>query len=461
MATERSAHIRLPPGFGVKRMMDGLLKRGQMLLARNMESAVVIEDMLGEGAQAEVYRARIGDSWFAVKWYRPEYLGVDARLWDRLKVAINAGSPTEQFLWPFDFVSLPGTATYGGYVMPIKPPEYISMADLLRRQCEPAFRALTMVGFNLANSFLKLHAEGLCYRDVNFGNVFFNPDTGDIRIADTDNVDVNLKVGSIKGTPGFMAPEVAKNLVQPNAMSDRFSLAVLLFYIFMLGHPLKGKRELTLPYDGSDPDKSRRLCEDDPVFVYHPQDDSNRPIPGEHDPLLSFWPIYPASLRKLFTRAFTEGLLDPDARVMENEWRKEMCAIRDAIFYCGHCTAENFYDLDRARQKKTMNPCWGCGKALETPPRMRLGGEHEPLFVALSRGARLFPHHLEFDPYNFNRILAEVTEDPPGLRNLSGSSWTGRVVDGSIFEVRGGEVLPLSGDFQVSFGRTEAQVRVR
>jgi len=449
------------PSFGVERMMDGLLKRGQTLLARNMESAVVIEEMLGVGAQAEVYRAHIGDSWFAVKWYRPEYLGVDARLWDRLKVAINAGSPTEQFLWPFDFVSLPRTAAYGGYIMPIKPPEYISMIDLLRRRCEPAFRALTMVGFNLANSFLKLHAEGLCYRDINFGNVFFNPDTGDIRIADTDNVDVNLKGGSIKGTPGFMAPEVAKNLVQPNAMSDRFSLAVLLFFIFMLGHPLKGKRELTLPYDGSDPDKSRRLCEDDPLFVYHPQDDSNRPVPGEHDALLSFWPVYPTSLRKLFTRAFTEGLLDPDARVMENEWRKEMCGLRDAIFYCDRCTAENFYDLDRARQKKTMNPCWGCGKVLETPPRMRLGGEHEPLFVVLSQGARLFPHHLESDPYNFSRILAEVTEDPPGLRNLSGSSWAGRGADGSIFEVRSDEALPLKSDSQISVGRIEAQVRIR
>lgn len=298
--------------------MEGMLPRGRKLVARNMQSAAIIDDILGEGAQAEVYRARIGDSWYAVKWYRPEYLGADARLWDRLKTAIDAGSPAEQFLWPFDFVSLPGASAYGGYVMPIKPPEFISMVDLLRRHCEPSFQALTIVGFHLANSFLKLHSAGLCYRDINFGNVFFHPETGDIRIADTDNVDVNLRPGSIKGTPGFMAPEVAKNVTQPNAMSDRFSLAVLMFFIFMLGHPLKGKRELTLPYDASDPDKSRRLCEDDPVFVYDPKDESNRPIPGEHDPLLSFWPIYPMSLRRLFTRAFTEGLFDPDGRVMEN-----------------------------------------------------------------------------------------------------------------------------------------------
>jgi hypothetical protein len=50
-------------------MMEGMLKWGQVLIARNMQSAAVIEDTLGEGAQAEVYRARIGDAHYALKWY--------------------------------------------------------------------------------------------------------------------------------------------------------------------------------------------------------------------------------------------------------------------------------------------------------------------------------------------------------------------------------------------------------
>ncbi len=82
------------------------------------------------------------------------------------------------------------------------------------------------------------------------------------------------------GTWGFMAPEVCRREVEPNAATDRFSLAILLFYIFMLGHPLKGKRELELAFDKSDIDGSRRLCGDDPVFVFDPANASNRPIPG-------------------------------------------------------------------------------------------------------------------------------------------------------------------------------------
>jgi len=442
-------------------MMERMLKRGQVLIARNMQSAAMIEDTLGEGAQAEVYRARIGDKDYALKWYRPEFLSGDQRLWERLKVAISSGTPTEQFLWPFDLVSYPRSNAYGGYLMPIKTPEFISMAGLIGGQTAPAFRALTMVGFNLAHSFLKLHAAGLCYRDINFGNVFFNPDTGDIRIADNDNVDVNLKPGSIKGTPDFMAPEVATDLVAPNAASDRFSLAVLLFRIFMIGHPLRGKRELTLPYDPSDPDQSHRLCAVDPVFIFDPNNDSNRPSPGVHDCPLNYWPIYPGSLRKLFIRAFTEGLDDPDARVMENEWRKELCALRDAIFLCPHCGAENFFDLELLRQKKSLNPCWGCLAMLGTPPRMRMGAAYGSHLVTLSPGGQLFAHHLEGDAYNFKSPLAEVVAGPLGLRNLSSGTWTSRGQNGSTQQVRFNEVLALASDCQVNFGKSEAEVRVK
>lgn len=291
--------------------------------------------------------------------------------------------------------------------------------------------------------------------------MFFNPNTGDIRIADTDNVDVNLRAGSIKGTPGFMAPEVAANKVQPNAMSDRFSLAILLFFIFMLGHPLKGKRELTLPYDPADPDKSRRLCEDDPLFVFDPKDDSNRPVPGEHDPLLAFWPIYPTSLRNLFTRVFTVGLHDPDSRVMENEWRKEMSALRDAIFYCEACSAENFFDVELLRQKKPLSPCWSCGKQLEAPTRMRLGTDSDPQLVVLSHGTQLFPHHLEADPYNFSSPMGEVSSTPFGLRNRSAQTWTMRRVDGVLTTVGQGQLLPLESDCQISFGKVQARLRIR
>ncbi len=455
--------------------METMLKRGQMVVARAMQSACVVQDLLGEGGQAEVYRARIGSRDYALKWYRPEYLYADPRLWDRLRHVINAGTPAEQFLWPFDLASLPGSGFYGGYVMPIKPDNYVGLADLLRRKCEPSFRSLATAGFQLANGFFRLHALGLCYRDINFGNIFFDPATGDILIGDTDNVDFNRMPGGILGTWGFMAPEVGRREADPSAMTDRYSLAVLLFYMFMLGHPLKGALETRLPYDPEDPDGSRRLCSDHPVFLFDPQDASNRPVPGMHDVVINFWNLYPSSLRRLFTRAFTEGLQDPDARVMENEWRWELSRLRDSILLCPRCGAENFFDLQLVRQMRDLHACWSCGKRQEMPARMRLlaangsstvhpgASPEDPVLVMLSPGVQLYPHHLEGDSYNFLQPLALVEGQggPAGLslRNLSARTWNSRASSGESRQVPPGAALLLSNAQRIHFGACEAEVR--
>lgn len=441
--------------------MNTILRRGQVLIARGMQAACTIQDLLGEGGQAEVYRARVGTAEYALKWYLPHYVAADVRLWDRLKRAINSGSPSENFLWPFDLVSHPRTNAASGYLMPLKPARFRSLVDLLRRQIEPPFRSLARAGFHLADSFFRLHTAGLCYRDINFGNIFFEPETGDIRIGDTDNVDVDRRPGGIMGTWGFMAPEVGRREAEPSAMADRYSLAVLLFYMFMLGHPLRGKRENQLPYDPSDPDGSRRLCADNPVFVFDPENESNRPIPGVHDAVLNFWPIYPESLQNLFIRSFTAGLRDLDARVMENEWRNEMCSVADSVFLCPNCGAENFYDLHRIRRKLPMVPCWCCHKPLIAPARMRINSMHYSSLVVLKGGVRLFAHHLEGDRYNFSSPLAEVLSTPLALRNLSGNAWTSlEAGDSSLIQVRPGETLQLHSNCRISFGRAEAEIKV-
>jgi eukaryotic-like serine/threonine-protein kinase len=440
--------------------MTHLLERGQSVVACGMQSACVVKDLLGEGGQAEVYRARIGTGDYALKWYRADYIQADPRLWERLKAAIRRGMPTDKFLWPFDLTSLPRSPAYGGYLMPIKEPQFISLVDLIARRSEPSFRSLTTLAFHLADSFLKLHASGLCYRDINFGNIFFHPLTGDIRIGDTDNVDIDGKPGGIMGTWGFMAPEVARYEAAPSSMTDRFSLAVLLFYIFVLGHPLKGKRELTLPYDPVDPDGSKRLCALDPVFVFDPVNDSNRPAPGIHEVVQNFWAIYPNSLRDLFTCSFTQGLREPHARVTDNGWRRELCQLRDSIFPCPQCSAELFFDLDHLRIHRALPSCWSCGVVPTPPPRMRVAQAKSSWVVMLPPGAQLFGHHLDADAYNFTRPLAEVLERPYGLRNLSGRPWTVRTEDQPSASVPAGATLPLTQPCRIEFGKTEADVRL-
>ncbi len=71
-----------------------------------------------------------------------------------------------------------------------------------------------------------------------------NERLGDILICDNDNVTSEKHADkSILGTPRFMAPEIVRGDGLPNVQSDLFSLSVLLFYMFMVHHPLKASRK--------------------------------------------------------------------------------------------------------------------------------------------------------------------------------------------------------------------------
>src|SRR5207247_9494227 len=230
-------------------------------------------------------------------------------------------APTDKFLWPLDLASSQSVPGYG-YLMPLRPPNYKGIVDLMKRRCEPNFRALAHAGRHLADSFLQLHARGLCYCDISFGNVFFDPDSGDVRICDNDNVTIDGRGGvGVLGTPRFMAPEIVRGEAKRSSRTDLYSLAVLLFYMFIVHHPLEGKKESAIRC--FDLAAMRRLYGVEPVFIFDPVNDSNWPIKGHHDNALECCPSYPKVFQDLFVRSLTAGLTDPqNGRVRGSEWRR-------------------------------------------------------------------------------------------------------------------------------------------
>jgi eukaryotic-like serine/threonine-protein kinase len=430
-----------------------LLNRGDKLTALYSQHPCTVENLLGAGTQGEVYRVGFSGGAYALKWYRPEYLRVDPTLRARLEKAIHAGSPGSAFLWPFELVT--GSKQALGYLMALREPRFVEIQDFLKNPTKATFAALAITGFQLSDNFLRLHAKGLCYKDVNFGNITLDPEDGEIRIGDNDNVDINNgPPGAIAGTPGFMAPEVFRGESPPSRQSDLFSLAVLLFFLFMLHHPLRGKREVELGFLTMD--NLRRLFATDPLFIFDPDDRSNAPLPEAHGNALAYWPLYPQFLRDLFIRSFTSGLHDPvNGRVQEGEWRSAMCRLRDAVFPCPHCGGENFYDPVQAATG-ALAACWACGQVPPFPARLRLGSD----VVMLNRGSRLFVHHLEGrSTYDFSRPMAEVTDEPRMLRNLSTRKWVARTADRHIYEVAPGQQIALVSGLSIDFGKIEAQIR--
>lgn len=223
--------------------MSEILSIGQTVRTESSKIACTVEKFLAGGGQGEVYQASLGNQKIALKWYFPHYLQYEIQQRERLEKAIGLGAPSEKFLWPMELASAADVPSFG-YIMQLREPRYTSFVDLMKRRVEPSFAALATAGFQLADSFFQLHAKGLCYRDISFGNVFFDPNTGDILICDNDNVSVDGEGKSgILGTPRFMAPEIVRGEALPSAQTDLFSLSVLLFYMFMVHHPLEGQKE--------------------------------------------------------------------------------------------------------------------------------------------------------------------------------------------------------------------------
>ncbi len=350
-----------------------------------------------------------------------------------------------------------------GYIMPLREPRYKGIVDLMKCRIYPTFRSLATAGFELCDSFFQLHAKGLCYRDISFGNVFFDPDTGNILICDNDNVSVDGEGNSgILGTPRFMAPEVVCNQARPSKQTDLFSLSVLLFYMFMIHHPLEGKREAQIK--SLDLPAMNKLYGSEPIFIFDPNDDSNRPVPPYQENALVYWRIYPQFLRDLFIKAFTDGIRDPqNGRVVESVWRATMVRLRDSIVYCPHCSAENFYDADALKATGGQpSSCWSCNKELRLPARIRIGKN----VVMLNHDAQLFPHHVDNQKlYDFSQPIAAMSQNPKepsiwGLKNCSSEKWVITTANGNIKDVEAGRTVTLSLGTKINFGKTEGEIRL-
>jgi DNA-binding helix-hairpin-helix protein with protein kinase domain len=443
------------------------LKPGDSLRCLETGLPCRIDELIGEGGQGEVYRVSLNGRPCALKWYNDFVLRVDRRLRERLQVAIDIGAPSAQFLWPFELVSQPDGARLG-YLMRLRNPAYLKIHSLLTQQVRPSFRVLAMVCCQLADALLALHAKGLNYQDLNAGNVFFDPDTGAIEICDNDNVDIDGAPSVMGGVWEFQAPEIVLRQAGPSRTTDLYSLAVMLFRILHVGHPLVGKRELAFP-NLSDPAAMRRLFGSEARFVFDPMDESNRPLPDRHGPVLGHWAIYPEFLRKLFVRAFTEGLYDPQhGRVQETEWRRGMRQLLDSVQTCPDCSAQNFYDNARLAARRETYPCWHCGRGLACAPS-RIGLRRAPArpddapihVVVLEPGASLFAHHLGHGSQVPDSIAAEVPRDSGlVLVNRSASDWS--VVDaaGATASIGPGARLGLATGQKIRFGAFEASVRM-
>ena len=435
--------------------MEGQLKSGTLLTSESSNKYKVVS-LLGAGGQGEVYDVECGGKHYALKWYFKNMATKNQKkILDNL---IANGSPDTSFLWPQDLIFKSFGESFG-YIMPLRPKNYKSIVDMMKRRAEPSFYALCKAAYNLTNGYQKLHAMGYSYRDISFGNLFFDPDNGDVLICDNDNVSANgIDDASVYGTPRFMAPEIVLGKAKPSRNTDLFSLAVLLFYMFMLGHPLEGKLEADIKC--MDIHAMNKLYGTDPVFVYDPINKSNRPVKGYQDNVKIYWEggIYPKALYDLFTDSFTTGINHPNKRITEKQWLNVFANMISGIVNCSNCGAEVFFDENKVNLQ-VAHTCWNDGTAVKMPASLVIDKSR----ILLQKNAKLYSHHINSD-YNMAKVVGSVVQNPTnpslwGVRNDGTDNWTYIKPDGIQIPIPPGKSAAIAKGVKINFGKSTGEFK--
>ena len=205
----------------------------------------------------------------------------------------------------------------------------------------------------------------------------------------------------------------------------------------------------------------QKLYGSDALFIFDPKHGTNRPVAGIHNNATLFWNFYPGYVRDIFTRAFTDGLRDPGNRVRESEWRTVFTRMRDQIFYCHKCAAENFLTNEGDLPQPIIDQqCWSCGETTIPPLRLRLGNHS----LVLNQDTLLYAHHVDVNRRNdYSEIMAEMVPHPTrpdvwGLRNVSAQPWTSVSASGALMEVAPGRSVSLVPGLRIRFGNIEGIV---
>ena len=327
---------------------------------------------------------------------------------------------------------------------------------------QPTLPVLCRIAYRLSTALETIHAAGLAYCDINLGNIRFDPLRGEIKIWDNDNVVVNNSNVQIRGVWEFMAPEVSLGKSMPNAETDLYSVAVLLYYLWMWEHPMEGKETMKL-YSWDIPAKKKHFASE-PLFVFHPTNQANTahgvPELGLH---VTRWQrLCQPKLQALFTETFVDAVHAPAKRKRLNDWRRLFLEMEANSPQCG-CGAVNVWD----GVSKPLT-CRKCGKTMDLGLCLEVNHTHHGNSVQLAYpGASLRKHHLDVARFNAASTEIEATVEPyPNqpeheiLRNQSAHTWGYRAPDGSLLELEPGKARALMEGVELHIGPRIVKVRM-
>ncbi|PJF31769.1 MAG: hypothetical protein CUN51_02170 [Candidatus Thermofonsia Clade 1 bacterium] len=191
----------------------------------------------------------------------------------------------------------------------------------------------TCVASEMARIAWKLHGVGLCHSDFSGANFLANVARHRVVLIDLDNLVVpDVLPPAMIGTAEYMAPEIVsaymrgRTDIRPSIQTDLHSLAVLIYQLLLMRHPLRGPKV----HDPESAERDDQLAFGErALYTEDPNDRSNRP----KDPFHGAW-LLGEEVESLMHRAFTDGLRDPSRRPVAAMWRDALSRMVDQHVPC-------------------------------------------------------------------------------------------------------------------------------
>jgi len=224
-----------------------------------------LQALIGEGATGHLFRAMdLGlNRTVAIKVLKPQFVrGSDTWLRFVREARAAAGLRSDHVVTVFDVDE--GSAE----CPPFLAMEFIAGGSLAQRiKAVPQRLGVEWV-LQAARGLAVAHAAGIVHRDVKPSNLLLDEVSGRVKIADfglarwEDASEQLTATGMLAGTPSYMSPEQINDPSSADALSDLYSLGVVLYEVLTHELPFRGSTRRVLEQVLHDEPVAPRLLND-------------------------------------------------------------------------------------------------------------------------------------------------------------------------------------------------------
>ena len=418
--------------------MEGLLEYDSLLSGRHGK-LYQIGRVIGQTGEAEYYDVLSDGMHYTLKCYYSMTASTDQL--ERLQYLLEIDPPSVSFLWPIDLISI--DSHHFAYVMKSLTDDYEPLLTYTKER-NLSFSDRCLTAFHLSQAFYDLHQLNLYYEDISLDQIYVNKKEGRVSLDSVDHLYTGvIPMRNLHSSLRLKAPELLAGRSCPCVESDRYTLSVLIFYLFVGHHPLEGKME-----EGQELLEYENLLEfymNSAVYMFDEENMVNRPCRRNQLQIYSAWKSMPSILKERLNHSFLHGRILPAGRIRDEEWMDLMGSLLNHTISCPHCQSELYY------QNSLAYHCPHCQAKITPYPSLRIGSEE----ILLSPFRKIYEHSVRKN-YHLDSVMATVVQHPRnprlwGIRNDSDRSWIYYKPNGEAIEVKPAQSAGIATGAEIGF----------